>query len=184
MKVIVAIDQKNLGQRGDIIKVKDGYARNFLIPRGIVLPYSEGNLKKLDMEKASYEKKVKKEMVEVEKLAEAINGTTLKFVEKVHDEGKLYGSISEKDIYERLKKEGFAIEKDQVLVEEHLKFVGEHDIAIKLKGGNEATVKVIIEAEAQEEQKPEVAAPKAPVEETPEVAEAAEESIEPETTEE
>ncbi len=164
MKVIVAIAQDNLGNRGDIINVKDGYARNYLIPKGFVLPFSKGNIKKLDMEKAAYKKQVKKEVQEAENISAALSQVSLSFVEKTHDEDMLYGSISEKDIHEKLIEQGFTLDKDQIILDEHIKVLGDHTVNIKLKGGTEVSIKISVSPEDQLEPK-----------ETP-----AEETVEPE----
>ena len=153
MKVIVAIDKDNLGNRGDIITVKDGYARNYLIPKGIVLPFSKGNIKKLEMEKTSYNKQMKKEIQEAENIAASLSQISLSFVEKTHDENLLYGSISEKDIHEKLTEQGFTLEKDQIVMDEHIKVIGDHTVNIKLKGGTEVSIKISVNPEDQPEPK-------------------------------
>ncbi|MCK5223361.1 50S ribosomal protein L9, partial [Candidatus Calescamantes bacterium] len=168
MKVIVAIAQDNLGNRGDIINIKDGYARNYLIPRGIVLPFSKGNIKKLDMEKTAYNKQVKKEILEAENVSAALSQVSLSFVEKTHNENMLYGSISEKDIHEKLTEQGFTLDKDQIVLEEHIKVIGDHTVNIKLKGGTEVSIRISVNPEDQPEPKEakaeETVEPKAAVE--------------------
>ncbi|MCD6579220.1 50S ribosomal protein L9 [bacterium] len=142
MKVIFFQDYKKTGKRGEVANVKDGFARNYLIPQKIAVPYSTGNLKRFNMEKASIEKRERKLIENEEQLVGKLDGVEITFKAKVHDENILYGSISEKQIVEELEKSGFKIDKDHVMLDEHIKTTGNFPVIVKLKFGKEAQIKV------------------------------------------
>ncbi len=153
MKVILLKDFPNLGKRSGVIDVKDGYARNFLLPQKIAIPYSKGNIKRLEMEKTAYQKKQDKEIQKIEKFTEELKDMEIVFTKKIHDEDKLYGSISEKDIYRQLVEKGMSIEKDQIVLSEHIKTTGDFTAAIKLKDGKQVDIKIKILKEAEDQEK-------------------------------
>jgi large subunit ribosomal protein L9 len=132
MEVILHQDVDRLGKAGQVIKVKDGFARNFLIPNGLAVPMTSSNLKRLEEErqkKTRQEDKVKKE---AESIKEKIAGLSLTMPVLVQEEEKLYGSITAQDIITALKEEGFAIDKSAVLLEEPIKGLGIYEVGIKL----------------------------------------------------
>jgi large subunit ribosomal protein L9 len=132
MEVILNQDVDRLGKAGQVIKVKDGFARNFLIPNGLAVPMTSSNLKRLEEErqkKTRQEDKVKKE---AESIKEKIAGLSLTMPVLVQEEEKLYGSITAQDIITALKEEGFTIDKSAVLLEEPIKGLGIYEVGIKL----------------------------------------------------
>lgn len=153
MKVILFKDYNKIGKKGDVVKVKDGFARNYLIPKKIALPFSQGNLKRFEMEKASIVKREIKLIETEEQLVNEINGLEIVFKEKVHDENVLYGSISEKHIVEELEKKGFKIDKEHIILDEHIKTTGIFPVKVKLKFGKEAEIKVHVLNEEDSEPK-------------------------------
>ncbi len=150
MKVILFKDHPKLGKAGDIVNVKTGYAVNFLFPGKVAMPYSEGSNKHFGLVKASIEKKKQKEIELTEKTIAELSAVELNFTSKVHDEGKLYGSITEVNITEELKNKGISVDKEQIVMEEHIKTVGEHTVSIKVRGGRTAVIKVTVTAEDAE----------------------------------
>ncbi len=142
MKVIFFKDYGKMGKRGEVVNVKAGFARNYLIPQKIAFVYTPGNLKKFNMEKVSIAKKEKKQIDNEDQLLNEINGLEIVFNAKAHDENILYGSITEKHIAEELGKKGFKIAKDSIILDEHIKTTGIFNVKIKLKFGKEAQIKV------------------------------------------
>ncbi len=144
MKVILKEKIDSLGKAGDIVKVSDGYARNFLIPKGKAIPASEGNTKSLQ-EYLKKKQEIKKEQDEnLKKVLEKIKGVEITIKKKAADDNKLFGSVSEIEIAEELKKIGFNVEKNNIKLEKHIKETGIFLIPIVLKAGFETNIKVSI----------------------------------------
>ena len=147
MKVILQKDIHNLGDAGDVKNVADGYARNFLLPKKLVIPYNESSKKAIDHQKQVIKVKKEKRRKESEKTAQAFSGLTLTIKAKVGEEDKLFGSITAIDIAKQLKEAGFDIDKRRIHLDEQIKTLGEHSVSIKLEEGLTAQVKVIVEKE-------------------------------------
>ena len=147
MKVILQKDIHNLGDAGDVKNVADGYARNFLLPKKLVIPYNESSKKAIDHQKQVIKVKKEKRRKESEKTAQAFSGLTLTIKAKVGEEDKLFGSITAIDIAKQLKDAGFDIDKRRIHLDEQIKTLGEHNVSIKLEEGLTAQVKVIVEKE-------------------------------------
>ena len=147
MKVILQKDIHNLGDAGDVKNVADGYARNFLLPKKLVIPYNESSKKAIDHQKQVIKVKKEKRRKESEKTAQAFTGLTLTIKAKVGEEDKLFGSITALDIAKQLKEAGFDIDKRRIHLDEQIKTLGEHSVLIKLEEGLTAQVKVIVEKE-------------------------------------
>lgn len=147
MKVILKEDVPNLGKAGQIIKVKDGYARNFLLPKGLALLADEKNMKLLEYQKKKIEEEAKKKRQDAESVSQRLSETQLIIKAKAGEDQKLFGSVTSKDIAEALEKEGFSIDKKQVNIVEPIKRVGEYEVEVKLHANIVAKVKVNIVAE-------------------------------------
>jgi len=147
MKVILQKDIHNLGDAGDVKTVADGYARNFLLPKKLVILYNESSKKAIDHQKQVIKVKKEKRRKESEKTAQAFTGLTLTIKAKVGEEDKLFGSITTLDIAKLLKEAGFDIDKRRIHLDEQIKTLGEHSVSIKLEEGLTAQVKVIVEKE-------------------------------------
>lgn len=147
MKVILQKDIQNLGDAGDVKVVADGYARNFLLPKKLVIPYSDAS--KAAKEHQEHMIKVKKEKRKKvsEKTAEAFKGIELKIQAKVGEDEKLFGSITTMDIAKKLKDAGHVIDKRKIVIAEPIKQLGSYDIDVKLEEGLTAQVKVTVEKE-------------------------------------
>ena len=147
MKVILKENVASLGNTGDMVKVSDGYGRNYLIPKGMAIEASTRNVKVLEHEKRhvlqAAEKEKKKAMTLVEKLA----SLTLTITRRVGDQEKLFGSVGTKDIEKALGEQGMPIDRKNILLNEPFKSIGEFPVKIKLSGGVTGEVKVKIVAE-------------------------------------
>ena len=133
MEVILQQDVKGLGKKGDVVKVADGYGRNFLLPRGLAVPATAGNLKQVDLEKESQKQKRERELKEAQEVAARIQGQKLQIATKVGESGKLFGSITSQEIAERLKKQyKVEIDKRKIELEEPIKSVGKHQVKIRI----------------------------------------------------
>lgn len=132
MKVLLKADVPKIGKKGEILEVKEGYARNFLFPNGMAVEASGGAMKQVEAEKKALERKKSKEKEEAQALADRIKGTTITLRHKAGEEGRLFGSITSAEVAEALKQKGFTIDKKQVVLEEPIRLVGGHEVKIKL----------------------------------------------------
>lgn len=132
MLVILKENVENLGRIGDVVKVTDGYARNFLIPRKMVVPANENNIAAIEHQKKMLDKKRKAEKLSAEELAKKISGFTCNISRKVGEKDKLFGSVSTNDIADALKAGGIEIEKRSIHIKEPIKALGVHTVEIKL----------------------------------------------------
>jgi large subunit ribosomal protein L9 len=149
MKVILKEDVDNLGAMGEVVRVKDGYARNFLIPKGTAVVANERNVKALEHERRIIEVRKKKLRSAVEQLAEKVSSVEISFTRKAGEEGKLFGSITSMDIAEALAEKGIDVEKKKISIPEPIKRVGEHSVDVSL--GLEVTAQVSVKVAAEEE---------------------------------
>ncbi|WP_346678382.1 50S ribosomal protein L9 [uncultured Brachyspira sp.] len=142
MEVILKKDFITLSYEGDICKVKDGYARNYLIPRNIAVIKNAGNLKTLAQMQKSLEKKRAKRKMEAEILKGKIVDISVMIPVKVAENGKLYGSVSPQNIVDALKEKEIDINKKDVHMDKHIKELGEYEIEIKLYHSVNANIKI------------------------------------------
>jgi large subunit ribosomal protein L9 len=144
MKVILKEAVENLGDSGDVISVKPGYARNFLLPQGLAYEASEGNLRRIEEERKQAEERSRRDYLEGRRRASQLEGVSLTFLARASDEGKLFGSISSNDVAERLNQGelDFQVERRQVDLEEPLKEVGVYQVLIQLHTEVEVPVEV------------------------------------------
>ena len=140
MEVILSQDVVKLGKIGDVIKVKDGYARNFLIPQKKAYLATSLNLKRIEQQEKKKRAQYEKEMKEAESLANKLNKISATVTAEVNDLEKLYGAISETEIVKALEVEGFNIDKKSIIVEKPIDELGIFEIGIKLH--SEVTAKV------------------------------------------
>lgn len=148
MQVILTENMPSLGRIGDIVKVKPGYARNYLLPKGLALEASGKNVRELEHHKRILAQKREKYLLEMRSVAEKLNGVKLVFHRKVVEEDKLYGSVNAADILKALEDKGFDLDRKAVTLEQPIKKLGEFPVAVRLEAGLSATVKVCVEAEA------------------------------------
>ena len=147
MEVILLTDVPGIGREGDIKEVSEGYARNYLIPKGLAARSTRGRVKDIELHKSAAAIKEVKEKEMAMKLAEKLKGVTLNFKVKVGEENKLFGSITSGDIAERLNDKGFNIDKHQVVLKEPLKYLGTYEVIVKCGFGVNAPINVILESE-------------------------------------
>ena len=147
MEVILREDVTNLGRRGDIVKVAEGYGRNFLLPRQKAVAVNAANKAMVEKEKRAATARAAKEKGDAEQLAARI--ATLRFVapRKVGENEQLYGSVTSGDIGEFLKSKGIEIDKRKVQIDEPIKHLGEHEVKIKLHPEVAATLKLLVTKE-------------------------------------
>jgi large subunit ribosomal protein L9 len=144
MKVILLKDIENLGKKYEVKEVKDGYARNFLIPRGLVKIANEKNLKWLERQKELEEKKAEEELKKVQDLASAVDGQEIFISVKVSESGRLFESVTVAKIQEKLKELGFDIKKNQIDLPAPIKELGEFPVRISFPHNLEAEIKIIV----------------------------------------
>jgi len=134
MKVILKQSVRSLGKAGTVVKVNDGYARNFLIPKGLAIEADEKNIKLFEHEKNNILKKAAKEHKNAQDLADVLSRETVSIARKIGDQDKLFGSVSAKDIEAALKEKGYDISRKMIVHEhgEHIKELGEYQVKIKL----------------------------------------------------
>jgi len=133
MQIILMEKVTNLGQLGDIVKVKNGFARNFLIPQGKAKRATDANKAEFEARRAELEAADKAKIAEAQARGEKLAGLTLQIVQKAGVDGKLFGSVTNADIATAMAAQGFEIEKSQVrIVESHIKQVGDHPVNIAL----------------------------------------------------
>jgi large subunit ribosomal protein L9 len=169
MDVILKEDVLHLGNRGDLVKVADGYARNFLLPRKLAMQATQANKAVIEQMKASAARRFASEKALAEELAAKLEPVELEFTRKSSEAGHLFGSVTSGDIATALEAKGFEIDRRKIQLDEPLKSVGDFNVAIKLYREVTAHVKVKVLAEATEE-----AAIEAPVAEPAAEAPAAE----------
>ena len=145
MKVILTADIAALGRSGEMKNVAEGYARNFLIPQKLVVPASGGAYRAWQHDIASREEKRRREREEAEIYATRIASTTLTMGVKVGEGGKLYGSITSKDIADALGRRGIVVDRHKVELDEPLKALGTYKVAVKVLPGMAPEVTVIVE---------------------------------------
>jgi large subunit ribosomal protein L9 len=147
MEVLLREDVDKLGRRGEVVKVAEGYGRNFLLPRGLAMAVSEANKAMIAKERKAYDARLAKEKAEFEAVAQRIS--TLRFVapRKVGEHDVLYGSVTAGDIADFLKGKGVEIDKRKVLLDEPIKRLGEHEVKVKLHPEVQATLKLLVSKE-------------------------------------
>lgn len=147
MKVILRKEHEKLGQIGTLTDVKDGYARNYLIPRGIAYPATKGSMHALEEEKKQAERRATKEMKESEKLAAQLDKVSVTIKMKVGEDEKLFGSVTSQMLADAIKEQGFTIDKRIIDLEEPIKALGIYTVNVKLQQSVIGKVKVWVVAE-------------------------------------
>jgi large subunit ribosomal protein L9 len=148
MQIILQEDIDKLGHRGDIVTVKPGYARNFLLPHKLAIEATTGNMKALERIRGSLAKKTATELEAAQKQASLLNGISLAFKRKTGENDQMFGSVTSADIAEGLTAQGFKIDKRQVQIADPLKALGEYAVTIKVFRDVTAQIKVSVEKEA------------------------------------
>ena len=132
MEVILREHVDHLGKRGEIVKVADGYARNYLLPRKLALPATDGNKKHVERERKIMETREAEEKAQAEAIGVRLSSVDIAIARRVGETEQLYGSVTAADIAEFLKAKGFEIDRRKLILPEPIKTVGEHDVPLKL----------------------------------------------------
>ena len=133
MKIILKADVKSVGKKGELINASDGYARNYLFPRDLAMEATEGNMKTLEHQKSKEAKKKGEELQNAKDFAKKLSGLEVSIKVKVGDSGKLFGSITSKDIAEQIKAQhGIEIDKKKIILEDPIKIAGTYEVEIKV----------------------------------------------------
>jgi large subunit ribosomal protein L9 len=142
MEIILRQTIENLGKPGDIVKVKPGYARNYLLPRGLAYEATAGNRKRIAMEKVRLEAAEAERITAAQTLADRLESVQLTFSARVGEEEKLFGSVTTADIAHQLQAQGFEIEKKQIDLHEPIKSLGVYKIPVRLHAEVKPEIKV------------------------------------------
>ncbi|WP_448584261.1 50S ribosomal protein L9 [Thermocrinis sp.] len=145
MKVVLLKELEGYGSIGSVINVKDGFARNYLIPRGIALPATESNLKHVNSIISQKLRKLQKEKEKALALAKKLEGLILEIKHPVGEKGKLYGSVTSSEIAESLREKGFEIDRKKIVLSKPIKEVGIYTVQIKLHPEVEVQIKVDVQ---------------------------------------
>ena len=141
MQVILTQDVDNLGKAGELVSVKPGFGRNYLVPRGLAVSATVRNKNRLDHEKKVIESKVAKERASATEIAAKINVMTLQFERIVGEDEKLFGSVTNRDIQEQLKRAGVEIDHRVIQLDQAVKALGKYEVPVRLAAGVVATLK-------------------------------------------
>ena len=150
MKVILNENIEGLGTIGELVNVKPGYARNFLLPRKLAVVADEKNVKQFEHEKRQAERKLEKLTREAEIVKDKIEKLSCVVSHRAGEEGKLFGSVTNIELAEKMADAGIDIDRKQIVLSEPIKSLGEHEVPVKLDAGVTATLKVVVEASEEE----------------------------------
>ena len=149
MEVILKEDVAKLGHRGEVVKVADGYGRNYLLPRRLAIEATAQNRAVIEQMKVSAERRSVREKSDAEGLAKQLEGATLSFTRKAGEQDHLFGSVTSGDIAEALATQGFTVDRRKIQLDEPLKNLGEFAVTIKLHREIAAKVKVVVAKETE-----------------------------------
>ncbi len=144
MKVILLEDIQKLGKKFEVKEVADGYARNFLFPKGLAKPATDSALKQLEAEKEVLAQKAEEELKQTEQVVSQLDGQEFEMPAKADEAGKLYGAITQVKLAKFLKDKGFEVKKNQIVLSETIKETGDYEINLELDHGLEATIKLAV----------------------------------------
>ena len=149
MELILRQDVSNLGNRGDVVNVSEGYGRNYLLPKKLAVPLTEGNKKAVEQQKTKALKQEVHEKSEAEQLAAMIAKAPVTISRKAGEAGTLFGSVTSVDVAEALQKLGFEVDRRKILLEDHLKQLGEFPVPVRLHRDVTATITVRVVQEQE-----------------------------------
>ena len=147
IEVILREDVKTLGRAGEMVRVKPGYARNYLLPQGLAYEATEGNKKRIAAETRARTSRNEAERSEAQRVATTLSAVTLSLSGKAGEEGKLFGSITSQDIADALAREGHSVDKRRIELEHPIKTVGDHAVRVRLHPEVHADLRVAVAAE-------------------------------------
>ena len=144
MEVILLKEHESLGEIGDIINVKPGYARNFLFPKGIAVRFSKRNIARAHEQKKTLQKRVERESKANQELMTKLANVEISIEVEVGEEDKMFGSVTNLDIHKALTEKDFQIERQSILLDEPIKTLGVHSVSVKLSSGDKQEIKVYV----------------------------------------
>jgi large subunit ribosomal protein L9 len=147
LEVILREDVEKVGSRGAVVKVADGYARNFLLPKRLAVPATDANKKIVEQEREAHLRREAKAKSEAEGLSQLISNVSVTFHQRVGENGQLFGSVTAKDIADALEAQKFHIERRKVQLEEPIRTLGEHQVLLRLHRDVSIPIKVVVEPE-------------------------------------
>ncbi|MCS7080624.1 MAG: 50S ribosomal protein L9 [Chloracidobacterium sp.] len=154
MELLLKEDVEHLGVRGDIVKVRAGYGRNYLIPKGLALMATRANVKLIERERQRLVKLAQAELAAAQSLGEQLSALTLTFQRKAGEHGTLYGSVTSMDIAEELASRQLSVERRRIMLKEPIKALGEYEVPVKLHRDVTVTLKVVVVSDAPPAEKP------------------------------
>ena len=146
IQVILQQDVDKLGKSGEVVRVRPGFARNFLLPRQLAVPATTAEVRRIEHEKVVATARAEKQKKEAREVAGKLDGVKLSITHKAGEDGRLFGSVTAKDIENALKAQGFTVERKKMQLAEAIKQVGSYEIPVKLVGDVTATLKVDVVA--------------------------------------
>jgi large subunit ribosomal protein L9 len=147
MEVLLREDVDNLGHRGQVVRVRSGYGRNYLLPQGLAIEATPGNKRQIVEQRRVLEKRETRERAAAESQADRLNGLELVYERRAGEHGILYGSVTSMDIAASLKEQGYEIERRRIALREAIKEIGEYEVVIKLHREVNPTVRVLVRRE-------------------------------------
>ena len=149
MEIILRQDMDEIGLEGDIIKVSNGYARNYLIPKGLAFEATPQNIKSLELRRKKIEVRRVKAREEAERFKEQLEGVIVNLTQKAGEEGKLYGSVTTMDIAGGLEDQDIVVDRRKILLEKPIKSLGEFDVSVRVYPEVVASIKVVVSPEEE-----------------------------------
>jgi large subunit ribosomal protein L9 len=147
MEIILREELEKLGQRGSIVNVADGYARNYLLPKKLAVLATDANRKIVEQERQAWLRKEAKAKVDAEDLAKLLAGVTLAFRHKVGENDQLFGSVTGRDISEGLEKQNFHVDRRKIVLDDPIRTLGEHKVTVRLHREVSTEITVVVEKE-------------------------------------
>ena len=148
MEIILREDVEKLGARGQLLKVANGYARNYLLPKRLAVPATEANKKIVEQERQAHVRREAKAQGEAEDLAKLMSGVTVTIAQKAGESDQLFGSVTSKDIAEGLEKQNFSVDRRKIQLDEPIKQLGEHKVTVRLH--REVPVEITVQVVREE----------------------------------
>jgi large subunit ribosomal protein L9 len=149
MELLLKEDVESLGLRGELVKVRPGYGRNYLLPRGLAIQATPGNVRQIEMQRRALLKKEATEKAAAEAQAELLSRETLTFARLAGEQGTLFGSVTSIDIANALKERGFELDRRRIVLKDPIKELGESEVSIKLHREVTAPIKVVVTRETE-----------------------------------
>jgi large subunit ribosomal protein L9 len=149
MELLLKEDVENLGARGDLVKVRSGYGRNYLLPRGLAIQATPSNIKQIELQRKALLKREATEREAAVQQSDLLKEVVLEFARKVGEHGVLYGSVTSMDVAEALAAKGYEIDRKRIVLKEPIKEIGDYEVPVKLHREVTTNLKVIVKSEEE-----------------------------------